>query len=231
MSQAVATDHNQLPWTSFVALSGEEGRRWVADYRRCEALSHRSQESLALVRQRRPEEARKLLARAREEIDSLPMNDPSFRSVLDRWYYAALGFCLYSLDAVDEADRAMAVAHEAVAAAISCRRCLLPLAEHCFAFRLHRGQIARNARRWSEMEVHLSVVRAMMYGESPFCVLDDGTPVWVSTVKEFYASLTATTESERETLASVLDDGVRLPFLTMAVRDVYRIPGQVIQYL
>lgn len=231
MSRVAVSDYSQLPWTSFVALSGEEGRRWLTDYRRCEALSHRSQESLALVRRKQPDEARKLLARAREEIDSLTMDDPSFRSVLDRWYYAALGFYLYSLDAADEADQAMAAAHEAVATAIGCRRCLLPLAEHCFAFRLHRGQIARNARRWTDMEAHLAAIRAMMYGESPFCILRDGTPVWVSTIKEFYSSLSATTESERETIASLLDDGVRLPYLTAAVRDVYRVPGHVIQYL
>lgn len=217
-------------WFHFVRRSGEEGRLWVEEYRHRRPLEELSTRSLILLRGRRFDEGYELLARLGEALRSTEEIEPSVRSVLERWYYGVLGYYFYCLDSFDHAERAMVRAHDAVTAAIGERRFLLPLANHCHEFRLHRARIARNRRRWEEMRTHVEEVRGMMEGRIPLCVLCDGAEVRISTLREFYAAIPHPTEAEQGALAGVLDDSARLRNFDRFVHAMYLVPGLVIPY-
>lgn len=229
MNQA-ATRAEPFDWLHFVARSGGEGRDWARTYRDVMPLDELSVRSLGLLRRRRFDEGYALLAELDQGIRSAGALEPAVRAVLERWYYGVLGFYFYSVERFDEAEAAMVRAHHAVAAAIGARRFLLPLANHCQEFRLHRARIARNRARWDEMRSHVDDARAMMAGGVPFCVLDDGTAVRIAEICAFYAGIRALTEAERESVAGLLDDEVRRRDFERFVSGMYRIPGLVIPY-
>ncbi|HEX2202862.1 MAG TPA: hypothetical protein VHG91_06180 [Longimicrobium sp.] len=218
-------------WMHFVRRSGDEGKAWVADYRRHLTVWELCDEALALLRRRRFAEGEALLERARVARDALAGGvDPSIRAVLDRWYYGVLGYALYCRDRGDEADAMMGRAHEAVATAVGHRRFLLPLAYHCHEFYLHRARIARNRNRWAEMRDHVREVRGMMDGSVPFCTLAGGDPVVIDTIAGFYLSLAPLSEAEEKVCRVVIDQEVRMRGFDRFVHGMYRIPGAVIPY-
>ncbi|HYR07731.1 MAG TPA: hypothetical protein VEQ60_08175 [Longimicrobium sp.] len=219
-----------LDWLHFVRRSGDEGRRWAEQYRSARELEALSTRSLGCLRRRRFDEGYALLMQLGDEIRSAKVAEPSMRAVLDRWYYGVLGYYFYCLDQSDQAEAAMVQAHQAVAAAIGARRFLLPLANHCNEFRLHRARIARNRARWDEMRTHVDEARGMMTGAVPFCLLEDATPVGIPAIRAFYAAIPSLTAAERDSLAGLLDDAVRLRDFEQFVNAMYRIPGFVIPY-
>ena len=225
-----ASDPDRHSWLHFATRSGEEGRRWAEEYRRDRSVEELSEQSLLLLRRRRYEEGNELLARAAESLEAVQGPERSVRSVMERWYYGVLGYSLYCLDEFDRAEQVMMQAHEAVTAAVGEHRVLLPLANHCHEFRLHRARIARNRCRWEEMRSHVEEVRGMLEGRLPFCVLQDGSPVWISTIRAFHTSLPGLTEEERGSLSGLLEDAVLLRHFEQFVHGMYRVPGVVIPY-
>ncbi|HEX2202863.1 MAG TPA: hypothetical protein VHG91_06185 [Longimicrobium sp.] len=218
-------------WPYFARLSGEEAARWVDEvYRPYFPLSELSQEALLLMRLRRLDEGSERLVRLRAAIDAMEGADPAVRSVVERWYHAALGYYFYCREAFGEADEAMARARDAVADAIGRRPFLVPMAYDCFGFSLHRARIARNGRRWDEMEAHMDEVRGMLRGALPFCVLADGTGVRLADIQAFYRALPPIADEAREAIADVLDDGARRKRASSKFLEMYRIPGVCIPY-
>ncbi|HEY0015540.1 MAG TPA: hypothetical protein VGC13_04450 [Longimicrobium sp.] len=226
----VSSQHADFGWLHFVARSGDEGSRWAEHYRQFEALEQLSTRSLLLLRRGDVLRGYELLEELGEAIRTVVSADPSIRSVLERWYYGVLGYYFYCIDRSDEAEDAMVQAHRAVTAAIGTRLFLLPLANHCHEFRLHRARIARNRLRWEQMQVHVEEARAMMAGVVPFCVLNDGSPVRIAEVCAFYAAIPSLTDAERDSLAGLLNDEVRLRGFEQFVNSMYRVPGFVIPY-
>jgi hypothetical protein len=217
-------------WLHFVARSGDEGRGWVERYGPARALEELATGALGLLRRKRYDDGYALLERLDEKMRAAPWAEPSMRSVVERWYYGVLGYYFYCLDQFDPAEQAMMQAHEAVTAAVGSRRFLLPLANHCHEFRLHRARIARNRARWDEMRMHVDYVREMIVGGVPFCVLDDGTPVGISAIRAFYDAIPSLTDAERGSLKRLLDDTARLRAFEHFVSAMYRLPGFVIPY-
>lgn len=223
----------QYGWPHFVRLSGGEGRQWVEDvYTPRIPLSDLSMEALALMRGRRLDEGFALLERLREAREGLAATDadPALRCVVDRWYYAAMGYYFYRREAFDDADRSMARARESVAGAVGRHRFLVPMAYDCYGFSLHRAQVARNGERWAAMWAHLDEVRGMMEGRLPFCTLEDGTGVRIADIQAFYRALPALGDEERQAVADVLDDAQRIGGIQSRFQELFRIPGTVIPY-
>lgn len=217
-------------WLHFVARSGDEGRAWVERYGPARELEELATAALVLLRRKRYDEGYALLERMGAQMRAAPLAEPSMHAVVERWYYGVLGYYFYCLDQFDPAEQAMVRAHEAVTAAVGGRRFLLPLANHCHEFRLHRARIARNRARWDEMRTHVDQVRAMMGGVLPFCVLDDGTPVGISAIRAFYDAIPSLTDAERGSLKGLLDDAARRRAFEQFVSAMYRLPGFVIPY-
>lgn len=217
-------------WLHFVRRSGDEGRRWAEDYLESKPLEELGTRALHHLRARRFEEGLAALEELGAALANDSARDPSVHAVLERWYYGVQGYWFYAQEEFDRADCAMARAHDAVTAALGLRRILLPLANHCHEFRLHRARIARNRRRWDEMRVHVNDVREMVRGHLPYTVLADGTPVWISDICAFYASLPEPAEEEITSVSRLLDDASRLADFETFVRAMYRVPGFVIPY-
>lgn len=233
MSNAKLPQFVEYGWPYFVRLGGGEGAEWVErEYMPRLQLSELSMEALYLMRTRRVEEGFSLLKRLRESREALARDgaDPALCCVVDRWYYAAMGYYFYRREAFDSADRAMARARGSVAGAVELYRFLLPMAYDCYGFSLHRAQVARNGGRWAQMWAHLDEVQGMMEGRLPFCTLADGTPVHIAEIQAFYHALPPLDEGARESVADVLDDVLRLEGLKGRVHELFRIPGTVIPY-
>jgi len=230
MSRSSTPQIEAYGWTHFVGLSCEQGGRWIEEYLRHAPVVDMNYECLVLLKRRRFGEASEHLRRFRARVDAVEGPDLSVRAVLERWYQAVYGYYRYCLEEYEEAEQAMILAHDAVAEAIERQPCLLPMANHCHEFRLHRARIARNLRRWTEMQGHVDEVRAMFRGERPYCVLKDGRGIALPEIKRYYAALPALSEGEREAVAYVLDDDVRMRDFGRFVHELARLPGFVIVY-
>jgi hypothetical protein len=230
MAQVRTPATEEYSWAHFVGLSGEEGERWLKEYVRHEPVVDMNFECLMLIKDGLFDAAAAHLRLFRERVDAAESDEPSIRPVLERWYQAVYGYYWYVLEEYDEADRAMTAAADACGEAIALQPCLLPMADHCPEFRMHRARIARNQRRWSEMWEHTEEVRAMFRGERPLCVLPDGRGIVLPEVKRYYAALAVSTDGEREALSHKLDDQVRMRDFDRFVQQMMRLPGFVIAY-
>lgn len=213
----------------FVANQGDEGQRWVETFRPFQPLGTDTRQALVLFWRRQMEEGRALLERVSADIESTSGIEPSIRAVLERWYYGVLAYYFYCVHDLDQADEAIVRANQAVITAVGCQRVLLPMAVECYELCFHRARIARSRHRWQEVREYVAEVRGMMDGRLPFCVLGDGSTVLLSDVKECYAAFAGMAE-EQATVSMFLNDRARLREVEQTVRDVYRIPGHVIQY-
>lgn len=218
----------------YVALSGREGEQWVEEFDQrvrpivelCRACVKGLRRGLTF------DEAGDLLRRAREGLDALDgQADPSFRGAAERWYYGALGFYFYSRRAFDEADDSMWRAHESVTRAVDQHRYLVGLAYDCYEFELHRARIARDRCAWAAMRRHAEASAGMRSGLRPFCVLSDGTPIALSDLRQFYASLPELTEEDRKDLVRIIDDERGPREAARFVRTMFRLSGFVIEYV
>lgn len=216
-------------WLHFAARCGEEGRAWAEGYRRHRAVVRCSDEALALLRRRRTEEGHAALVRMREALAALDGDAEgvaeSVRCVLERWYQGTLGYYHYCRDEHDAAQHAMERAHAAVARAISRRRFLLPLANHCHEFCLHQARIARNRRWWEPMFARVEEARQMIEDRWPLCETDDGERIFMSTLRDFFLSLGELSDEERQALDLFFDERARRQLFDRFVRRLYALPG------
>lgn len=185
-------------------------------------------QALALLRQSRLDAGRALVDDLGACRAHLLPREASISHVMDRWYHGVRAYHLYCIEDYDAAAGEMMAAHDAVARAISHAPSLVPLANHCHEFRLHRARIARNRRRWAEMREHIDAVRAMMEDRGPLCHLADGTGVYYATLVQFYDALPRVSEDERRHLADLCDAGQRLRLFQRFVQSLYTLPGFVI---
>jgi hypothetical protein len=226
-------DGEPFEFNHFVALSGEDGRRWAAEYQqpRCQQLVLTTKRALLELRAWDVESGRALLDEARSALGSNRDAPPSVLFVLRRWYYGVLAFFQYCVEDFGAAGESLSRAHEAIASAIGEHRFLLPLANHCYELRLHHARVARNGQRWSEMWDHIEQARGMADGRLPLCSLPDGTPVALSALAAYYGSLEAALGAEeKEFLAGQVDPDQRLWRFGFYVQSLCIIPGFVIPY-
>lgn len=222
-------------WTHFVAASGHAGSRWVEDYRRPEnwKLVRLTDQALLKLRGRNIEQGGELLEQAGRQLARIRRVRRAAAGVipvLERWYYGVLAFQYYRQDRFDHAAQTMDRALEAVIAAVDAERFLVPLAHTCQEFHLHQARIARNRRRWADMHRRIETVRGMIENRLPLCVLGDGQPIFYTTLSEFYDSLGPLTEEEWSSVDGVVDIDLRRTFFHRFVRELYLLPGFVIQY-
>jgi hypothetical protein len=233
MSQLVkANSGGGYEWTRLVALSGGRGRRWLEEYQGDESRAIEREALHALVLLRRAEIAagEVLLRRAAARLDRIDPRRRSIRAVLERWYFGVLAYRHYCCERFDEATVALDRAQQAVAAAITEQRFLLPLADHCYEFQLQHARIARNRRRWAEMRQRIAAAREMMRSQLPFCRLADGSAVYWSTILAFFDSIPGLDPAERQALRETMDVDRRLRLFDQFVAGLYASPGLAIPY-
>ena len=214
-----------------VALNGE-GRLWVEAFRSTElmGLTRLSEQAVTLLRRRRIDEAHELFAEIARRLASGPEAPPAGREVFDRFYYGARAYYFYCLGDYMAADEDLERAHAAVAASVGKFLPLLPLAQHASELRLQRARIARNRNLWSQMGDHVAAVRAMIEDRSPLCTMADSTPVFFSTLSEYYGTLPHLREQDWESLSGMLDSARRRESFEITIRWLYALPGMAILY-
>lgn len=217
-------------WDYLVSRSGDEARDWLLAYERPEhaAIARGADRALALCLQRRFEPARALLDEAAARRDALQGSRASIVHVLERWIHGVSAYHDYCVEDYAPAQRQLDLAAEAIRAAVDQDRFLVPLAHHCHEFHLHHARIARNLRRWNEMQREIAVVRSMMDNSAPLCVLGDGTRVDYALLARHCSSLP---EMPPEALASLYvfaDQAVRSQLHDRFVLALYLLPGVVI---
>jgi len=218
----------------FIARSGEEGASCVEDLERAgqEELIRLNSKALLCLRQRKLSEGLTLILGIESHIASLPSHSPPFLPPLLRgcWYHAALAYYYYCMDAFDDADHELDAAHDCVVTAFRERLCLLPLVEHLLDFRMQHGRVACRRGRWSEMRRHLEVLLKMTRSHHPLCVVKKGTPVFLSSLAHYYASLTLNPAERSFTERHILDFPQRLRNLEAAIISLCSKPGLTIPY-
>ncbi len=204
MNLVSAADRSRKVWMQHIAASGPPGEDWCEVYGRHDEVERISTEALVLLRQHRLEEGRARLTDASKERQQLPPGlQGSIVAVLDRWYFGTEGYALFLEGELDRAAEAMEKARQAVIAALSEAPFLMPLANHCQEFTMHRARIERNRRRWAEMWTHIDEARNMLIERQPLCRLQDGSTIDLQTLQHFYEALDLA--KEERSAVGVLD--------------------------
>lgn len=231
MSQAPARSTYSL--FHFIALSGDEGARCV------EALEADGKEelvrlnSLALehLRRREVREGVDFLAAISERIDSLSELPEHRRHVLRGcWYHGALAYYYYCIGDFGRATWELDTSYEALVSAIATAPFLLPLVEHLLDFCMQRSRVARVRDGWGEMRRHLDFLRQLIESRLSLFILDDGQPVFLSSLVAYYRLLPLDDSEKNFVDQQLLNTEGRLRNLDLSTISLCHQPGFVIPY-
>ncbi len=221
-------------WLYFAAVSGERGRAWEQELRRPEsfAIVDLGVRTLPLLHRRRLDEARRLLAEAREALEAFGERNarPSIRLVLESLYYPLLALYDYRAGELAPAERNLDRGAGALAAAIELEPFLMPLAYRCAEFELHHARIARDRRQWEAMRRHADRALAMVRGSLPFCALPGGGEVSLAEVQAFFQGLPPIDPEMEKFSRQLTDDATRYRLFDLFILGIYALPGFVIPY-
>jgi hypothetical protein len=221
----------QPNWFRFIALSGEEGDKWVQEYRQpeCRRLTGEISQALELLRKRQIEAGGDLLLKVVDPLRNLTHSHETIGLVLERIYNPVLAYYYYCIEDLDAAEEALEVAGGALQRAILLRPFLVPLADSFIDFTFQRARIARNRQRWVETRNYLSKVDGMIQGKLPFCRLSDGTEIDLAVLRHFY-SLLPLAEEDRLLANYVFDDNILRSVLEKTEAEIYCQIGLLIPY-
>ncbi|MEM6454308.1 MAG: hypothetical protein AAF772_04365 [Acidobacteriota bacterium] len=165
-------------WLMFARRSGPDGQAWIDALRhsRVPRVLKAINASLDVMRERRLDEAERMLDDLRETIDAMAPVGPLSPHIADRWFYGAVAYLHYVRRDFDASVNALEQAEAAARAAIRRHPFLLPLARVHEEFAVQRARICRNRRDWDGMHHHLERTEQMLTNDLPLCDLasDDG---------------------------------------------------------
>lgn len=209
-------------WLHFAARSGREGREWAEGYRHHAGKLELGHRALTNMRRGDLERGRTLLQEFVGQVEEVSGESASVRAVLDRYRHGIEGYYFYCRGEFDAAERAMRLAHDAVARALGRANWLLVLAVHCQEFCMHRARIARNRQRWPEMQGCISQARAMMSDRLPLCETEGGGKIWWSALRPFFNTLAPLTDEEARAADPLLNPPERERLFDQFVRGMLR---------
>jgi hypothetical protein len=212
-------------WLHFAERCGREGRGWAEQYRSHAAKLALGGSALQRMREGRVEQGGELLREFICQVEGVCGEPASVRAVLDRYRHGIEGYYFYCRGEFDAAERSMRAAHDAVARALGEAGWLLLLAVHCQEFCMHRARIARNRRRWSEMQSCISQARAMMSDRLPLCETEDGRKIWWSGFEPFFAAQAPLSDEEARVADTLLNPQERERLFDQFVREMLRSSG------
>jgi len=228
---AAAGGATQPNWFHFVAMCGEEGSRWVEEYRQpeCRQLTGEISRALELLRKRQIEAGGDHLRKVADPLRSLTPSCETIGLVLERIYHPVLAYYYYCIEDYDAAEEALEAAGSALRRAIQLRRFLLPLVDSFVDLTFQRARIARNRQRWVEASNFLRKVDGMIQGELPFCCLSDGTAIDLAGLRHFY-SLLPLTEEDRAMASYVFNGNILRSVFEKTEAEIYCQIGLLIPY-
>ena len=214
-------------WRELVAVSGAEGRAWSAKYEESDnVVGVALERALRLLRKGNIEEGRTLLRQVDEHRRQIRPELPGIFHVLGRFYHGEMAYYEYQMGNMAGAHRELDEAALSVQRAIETHDFLFPIAPLMVDIPLQKARIARRLRDWMGMERHLQAMYEMEVGDSPLCVLTDGTIVSYQFLEDRFKSLDLN-ERQRHAVESRLDRRTRLrEFRHLGVK-LYALPKLV----
>lgn len=215
----------------FIDLSDEEGRTWNREFEAQGFLNLRDQlnRALKLMHERRIEDAKAVLDGVADALRAMENPDPSKVQVIGRWFHGIWAYYHYLVGDFEEAGRELDRAHASIRDAIEKHWFLTSLASHCMDLRVQQARIERNRNRWSAMAENLDLSRQMIFGTAPFCVLQSGKPITFDTLAHHFEDLQLG-EEELSAISGFFDENGKRKDFDRHARQMYSLPGLVIQY-
>lgn len=215
----------------FIARSGPEGERWVAEYfeEGWDDLRLRIEETVRLMRNRCYQPALDELAAIWEEAGRLSPRHPERQAVLGRWYFSATAYHRYLTGDPEGAAEEVGRGYGCVEEAIRQMPALLPFAQHCIDFYFHHARVARARRQWGTVQHYFQLIRALADDLHPLCQPGD-EPLYMSTVDRHILGLPLLTSEEHTALTALLSKEVRVRSMVQMSLKLYAVPGFVIPY-
>lgn len=217
-------------WLHFAERTGSAGQDWAAAYRRHLPAVALSDRALALMRKGEIEEGGRVLREFGHHLSAMRGEQDSVSAVLYRWHHGVAGYYFYSVGNFQQARESMNQAHDAVKSAISSADWLIMLAVHCQEFCLHQARIARNQRRWPEMNTFVAQAQGMMLDHVPLCEKINGQKIYFSTFRSFFAQIGDMTTEESSVAAKIVDQEERSRLFDQFVRRMLRFQEIGIEY-
>ncbi len=218
-------------WLHFAERTGRAGKEWAEEYRRHQPKVELGKRALQLMREGQMEQGGKLLHEFIGQVEGVCGEPVSVRAVLDRFSHGIEGYYFYCRRDFASAEQSMLSAHAAVARALTTADWLLLLAVHCQEFRLHLARIARNQRRWTEMQASIAQARDMMCDRLPLCETETGRQILWSNFQPFFEALAPLTAEEARDANTLLDPQERNRLFDQFVRSMLRPPATGNRYL
>jgi hypothetical protein len=223
-------DADLFPWEHFVARSGDEGSRWVADYVQagCDKLKEQTEQAVHLLRSRQIQEGGDLLAETWATIRRIAPDRPDLRAVTNRWYFTAIAYYHYVIADFESAAADVNLAQEALETAIRAAPIILPFAHHRVGIQILHLAIARDQRRWDQMRHHVEIIRQLSDDLLPLCRLEDGAPIYFATIDRYIRALPSLSLEESRFVDGLFNKEYRRRHMGSLLRQFYALPGLVI---
>ena len=223
------TDRVERRWLRHAVASGEEGRRWAEIYDEFSEIEDLSSHAIELCRRGDPKTA-EMLERTEAARRSVPAEAPvSVHALLDRWLFGMKGFVYYIDGQFDLATETIEKARTAVVTLLAEAPFLMPFANHCAEFTLHRARIERNQGHWPAMWRHVDEAAAMVDERVPLCVLPGKREIGMESIRDFFNSLELDSADQRD-VSAYFDNELRMLRFQGFVRRMVAAPDFTIQY-
>ena len=227
-----AFDPNNYTWMTLVARHGDAGAAWVEGFEKTPlpGLIDRADEALFAMRRREVEKGREILDEVRAEIEKCEAEHPEWPVVIvRRWLHGTEAFLDYLAGDFDAALDALAKAEAAVRRSLEGESLLMPLAYQSIDFVVQRMRVARNERRWEELERQVDRGRAMVDDRQPLFELADGRQIFNQTVLDFYRACELS-EGERRALEYIYAENRPVKRFESKISPINRPAGFVVPY-
>lgn len=225
-------------WLDLIRALNPDGERWVTDF---EALGYRNlmdqaTRALNLFHQKRLEEGRGILEDVLGKLEAKATEDrarettSAMLEVIQRVYWGVLAYFHYARKEYVAAESCLDQAQEAVERAIAGHTCVLPLANHCHEFLLHKVRISRNRKNWREMDERIAQARQVVENRLPLCIPTGQKPLYYEDLAARLLAIPALTAADRQYLNPITDGTTRMAAFENFVGGIRLIPGMVIAY-
>lgn len=214
----------------YLAYCGSEASCWLESLRATEGVDSHLRDAIQLLRRHDLAAGRQALAAADEQLCGQDLCSSSIRHHVSRQYWTVVAYASYLEGGLADALYALDRAEVSLKLSLQNHDFLVPLALDSVDFAVQRARIARRENRWIDAKTYVETVRNMFGDREPFCLLDNGISIFLSTIRDFLENLPATEQQKRtlqEDLAARILDGTAIARMEELI---FHLPGLVIPY-
>lgn len=227
-----AFDPNNYTWLKVVEMRSDEGAAWVEAFEKTPlpGLIERADEALFALRRGEKEKGSELLDEVRVDVEKLEAEHPEWPVVIvRRWLHGTEAFLHYLVGDFEAALEALDEAETAIRRSLESEYLLMPLAYQSLDFVVQRMRVARNERRWQELDKQADRARAMVDDRLPLFELEGDRQIFSQTVVDFYRACRLSTD-ERGVLEYFFSDGRPVRRFESKISNIVQPSGFVVPF-